>query len=54
MNHYHFAHIATYFWHQCVANSITEYDVRDWQILAERFDEASGYYEYQDEQCLTS
>jgi len=49
MNHYHFAHIADYFWRQCVENSITQYDIDDWTKLAKRFEEASGYYDYQEE-----
>ena len=42
----HFAHIAAYFWHQCVANSITHYDIEDWERLAKAFETASGYWDY--------
>ena len=53
MNHYHFAHIATYFWHQCVANSLNEHDVEAWEHLAKLYDQFSGFYDYQDEECHT-
>ena len=52
--HHHFAHIATYFWHQCVANSLSQYDVDAWERLAKLYDQFSGYYDYESEDERTN